>query len=131
MSAPAVSGRLARAYAWVVVTLRVPIVLAWIAALIASLVMLPWLGGSSSAPLDDIIPAQSKAVAAQQRALELFGSTVATDTLLVDRNPQGLTRPLLEAHARQAQAASRGQSARELHGVRMALPIANAPVPGV
>jgi RND superfamily putative drug exporter len=120
--------RLARAYAWTIVALRVPIVLAWIAALIAALLLLPWLGGSSSAPLDDIVPAQSKALAAQERALRLFDSTVSTDTLLVDRNPQGLTRPLLEAHARQALAASRGQGTR---GVRLALPLVNAPVPGV
>ena len=53
------AGRIARMYAWTIVALRVPIVLAWIAALIASFVLLPWLGGSSSAPLDDIVPSNS------------------------------------------------------------------------
>jgi RND superfamily putative drug exporter len=123
-----VSGRIARTYAWTIVALRVPIVLAWSAALIASLVLLPWLGGSSSAPLDDIVPSNSKALAAQQRALQLFGSTVSTDTIVVDRDATGLPRPVLEAHARQALAASRGE---RLRGVRTALPIVNAPVPGV
>lgn len=130
MSDAAVGGRVARAYAWTIVALRVPVVLAWIAALIAALVLLPWLGGSSSAPLDDIVPPQSKALAAQERALRLFGSTVSTDTLLVDRNPRGLTGATLEAHARQALAASRG-NAPDLRGVRMAMPIVNAPVPGL
>src|SRR4051794_23134928 len=96
------SGRIARGYAWTVVALRVPIVLAWIAALIASFVLLPWLGGSSSAPLDDIIPPHAKAIVAQERALQLFGSTVATDTLVVDRDPSGLPRPVLDAQVRQA-----------------------------
>src|SRR5690349_8233479 len=109
MSGPVVSGRVARAYAWAIVALRVPVVLAWIAALIAALLFLPWLGGSSSAPLDDIIPPNSQALAAQERALKLFGSTVSTDTMLVDRNPQGLTRSVVDAHARQALGTSRGQ----------------------
>jgi RND superfamily putative drug exporter len=128
MSDPTVSGRIARAYAWTIVALRIPIILAWIAALIAALVFLPWLGGSSSAPLGDIIPTHSKALEAQERALRLFGSTVSTDTMMVDRNPKGLTRPLLDAHTRQALAASRG---RGLPGLRMALPITNAPVAGL
>ena len=56
----AAGGRIARSYAWTIVALRVPIVLAWIAALIAALVLLPWLSGSSSAPLDDIVPAAAE-----------------------------------------------------------------------
>ena len=124
------AGRIARMYAWTIVALRVPIVLAWIAALIASLALLPWLGGSSSAPLDDIVPSNSQALATQKRAFALFGSTVTTDTLLVDRNPNGLTRPLVEAHLRQALAVSRGD-APALKGVRTALPIVNQSIPGV
>src|SRR3954452_19004801 len=88
----------------------------------APLVLLPWLSGSSSAPLDDIVPSNAKAVVAQQRALELFGATVSTDALLVDRNPRGLTRPLVEAHARQALAVSRDEGPTQLRGVRTALP---------
>src|SRR4051812_23144063 len=128
VTGPKVGGRIARTYAWTIVALRVPIVLAWIAALIASFVVFPWLGGSSTAPLDDIVPPHAKALAAQEHALELFGSTVSTDTMVVDRDPNGLTRPLVNAHARQALAASRGQG---LHGVRTALPIINERLAGV
>ena len=115
-------------YAWTIVALRVPIVLAWITALIAALVLLPPLGGSSSAPLEDIVPADAKALVAQQRALQLFGSTVSSDTIVVDHDPKGLTAPLVEAHVRQARVAARGDG---LRGVRMALPIVNAPVAGL
>ena len=115
-------------YAWTIVALRVPIVLAWITALIAALVLLPPLGGSSSAPLEDIVPADAKALVAQQRALQLFGSTVSSDTIVVDHDPKGLTAPLVEAHVRQARVAARGDGPR---GVRMALPIVNAPVAGL
>src|SRR3954454_9156797 len=128
VSDPAVGGRVARMYAWTVVALRVPIVVAWIAALVASLVLLPWLGGSSSAPLNDIVPSDSKAIAAQEHALGLFGSTVSTDTMVVDHAPTGLTRPLLDAHVRLALAASRGEGPR---GVRLALPVANTSARGV
>jgi hypothetical protein len=60
-NAPAVSGatggqRLARGYAWVVVALRWPIIVIWLAVLAASLLFLPALGGSGSAPLSDIVP---------------------------------------------------------------------------
>ena len=131
MSDATIGGRIARTYAWTVVALRFPIVLGWIAALVAALVLLPWLSGSSSAPLDDIVPSNAKALVAQQRALELFGATLSTDTLLVDRNPQGLTRPLVEAHARQALAVSRDEGPPQLRGVRTALPVVNESVPGV
>jgi RND superfamily putative drug exporter len=129
-NAPAVSGatggqRLARGYAWVVVALRWPIIVIWLAVLAASLLFLPALGGSGSAPLSDIVPSGGKAVAAQERALRLFGSTVATDTLAVERNPAGLTRAALEAQLQAARSATRTP------GVRGAVPVPNTPVPGV
>jgi uncharacterized membrane protein YdfJ with MMPL/SSD domain len=57
-------------YASAVVALRYPIILAWIAALVASLVYLPGLGGSSTAPLTDIVPSDAKAVVAQKRGAD-------------------------------------------------------------
>jgi RND superfamily putative drug exporter len=109
----------------VVVALRWPIILGWLAALAAAVVFLPGLGGSGGAPLDDIVPPDAPAVVAQQHALRLFGSTLATDTLLVERDPRGLPRGAYEAQLRAAASATRTR------GVRAALPVPNAPVPGV
>jgi putative drug exporter of the RND superfamily len=118
-------------YAWVVVALRYPIVLAWIAALVASLAFLPGLGTSSTAPLSDIVPSDAKAVVAQQRALRLFGSTLATDVAVVQRDPRGLTRAAIEAQLRAAAAASRRGPGPRLPGVLAAVPLVNEPIPGV
>src|SRR5689334_19893958 len=117
---------LANAYARTVVFLRWPILLAWIAALAAALVLLPGLGsGSGGAPLSDIVPSNAHAIAVQQASLRLFGSTIATDTVTVERNPQGLPRAAFDA---QVQAA---RDAKRVHGVQAAAPIANLRVPGV
>ena len=95
-------GRLARGYARLVVALRWPIIIGWVAALAAALVFLPGLGGSAAAPLSDIVPSDAQAVRTQERALQLFGSSVATDTVAVERNPRGLSRAAVEAQLRAA-----------------------------
>ena len=104
----AAGGRIARSYAWTVVALRYPIVLgldrgAGRGARAAALAQ-----RSSTAPLDDIVQSDAEALVAQERAMELFGSTIATDSIVVERNPRGLT-PAAEAEAdrraRPAQAA--------------------------
>ena len=83
--------RLAGLYARSIVALRVFVVLFWVLAAVAALVFLPPLGGSGSAPLGDIVPVDAKAIRAQERALRLFGRTVLTDTVVVQRNPRGLS----------------------------------------
>jgi uncharacterized protein (DUF2267 family) len=57
-------GRLARAYAWVVVGLRHVIVVAWIAGAVAATLYLPGLGGAASSPLGDLVPKNAEATAA-------------------------------------------------------------------
>jgi putative drug exporter of the RND superfamily len=123
VSAPA-GQRLARAYAWVVVALRWPIIAGWLAALVAAVIFLPGLGGPGSAPLSDIVPSDAAAVRAQERALDAFGSTIATDSLIVERDPAGLAREDVEA---QLQAAAEQREP----GLRAAVPVLNAPAPGV
>ena len=107
------------------VALRWPIIIGWVAALAAALVLLPGLGGSGAAPLSDIVPSDAQAVRTQQRALQLFGSSVATDTVAVERNPRGLSRAAIEGQLRAADAANR------THGVRTAAPLLDVPLPGV
>jgi RND superfamily putative drug exporter len=116
--------RLARGYAWVVVALRWPIIAAWLAALAAAIAFLPPLGGSGGAPLSDIVPADARAVAAQERALRLFGTTLAADTVVVERDPAGIAPAQVDE---QLGVAAEGG----VEGVRAAVPLLNAPVPGV
>ncbi|HEX6020397.1 MAG TPA: MMPL family transporter [Solirubrobacter sp.] len=120
----AAGGRIARLYAWTVVALRYPIVLGWIAALAAAIALLPWLSGSSTAPLDDIVQADAQALVAQERAVKLFGSTIASDSIVVERNPNGLNRDQAEAQLRAA-------SEPNTKGVVGAAPLFNVAVPGV
>ncbi|HWH92692.1 MAG TPA: MMPL family transporter [Baekduia sp.] len=117
-------------YARVVVALRYPLVVGWIAAMVAAVVLLPGLSGSSTAPLDDIMPTNAKALTAEGRALQLFGSTVATDVAVVQRNPRGLRREEIVANLRLATSVQHG-GGRRLPGVRAAVPLVNAPAPGV
>ena len=95
---------------------RWPIVVAWLAAAAAALAFLPSLE-TGSPPVDDIIPADSTALAAQARAAQLFGVPAGSDVVVVQRRAGGLTQDDVAAHAR---AAARG-----------ALPIVNEPLPGV
>ncbi|HWT26089.1 MAG TPA: MMPL family transporter, partial [Solirubrobacteraceae bacterium] len=129
---PATTGdRALAAYAWLTVALRAVIPVAWVVAAVLAWMVLPPLGGSGQSPLGDIVPARSGAIDAQDRALRLFGSTVLTDTVVVWRNPSGLGEPELVGVARGAADVARGRQARDLAGVRGAIPLVNVPVPGV
>jgi RND superfamily putative drug exporter len=123
--------RIARVYAWIVVALRPLVVLAWIAAAAAAVAFLPGLGSSSTAPIGDIVPAQARALVAEQRALRLFGATVATDTVVVERNPHGLTRRETQGAVALAADVARHRAPPDLGGVRAAVPLVDVPVPGV
>jgi RND superfamily putative drug exporter len=114
------------ALAWLLVRLRWPIVLAWIAAAVAVVVYLPSLedaGDENS--LVGLVPKNAEALAAGVRSSELFDVPVITHTAVVQRNPEGLSRAALERTARRAERVSDGDVA-ELREIEGALPIANA-----
>jgi RND superfamily putative drug exporter len=117
-------------YAWVVVALRPLVVVGWIAAAAAAVLFLPGLSSSSTAPIGDIVPADAKAFAAQERGLRLFGATVATDTVLVERDPRGLGERTVRAQLETAAATDRGEAPPGV-AVRRAVPLFNVPAPGV
>lgn len=123
--------RIAKGYAATIVALRVPVLLAWVAVLVASVMFLPPLGGSGGAPLDDIVPADAQALKTQERALELFGATLATDSVVVQRNPDGLSREELEDLAGPPLLISEDIELPNLRGVEAAVPLVNVPLPGV
>jgi uncharacterized membrane protein YdfJ with MMPL/SSD domain len=61
-----------RRYARLVVFLRYPIVLAWVAAAIAANAALPSIESGRGAPLEGLIASDSPAVAAERRSARLF-----------------------------------------------------------
>jgi putative drug exporter of the RND superfamily len=124
-------GVVSRTYGWITALLSPVIVVAWVAAVVAAWMFLPALGGSASAPLGDIVPEDAEALGAQQRAFERFGTTLSSDTLIVQRNPEGLSEQELRAAAKGSLASLRGQMPADLKGVRAAVPLVNAPLPGV
>ena len=110
----------------VLIALRWLIVAAWIAAGVAAFVLLPTLGGGGASPLSDIIPEDSPSLRTAERTTELFGAPAATDVVVVQRNPAGLSQEAFEAQLRRATATD------ELpEGVLGAVPLANLPLPGL
>jgi putative drug exporter of the RND superfamily len=117
-------GRLSRAYAWVVVGLRHIIVLAWIAGAVAATLYLPGLGGAASSPLADLVPKDAEATKVAERSTKLFGYPLVADTMVVQRDPEGLP----PGEWRRTLLASREVSdrpPRELALISGALPIGN------
>ena len=86
-------GRISRAYAWALFAVHPAVPVAWIALLVAATLTLPSLGSAGSAPLEDLVAKDSPALIAQERSAELFGAPLATDTVVVQRDPylQGAT----------------------------------------
>jgi RND superfamily putative drug exporter len=123
---------LARAIAWLIVRLRWPIVLGWIAAAIASVVYLPSLqAAGDETSLVGLVPQDAESLDVGLRSAQLFSVPVVTHTAVVQRNAEGLSRPALRRVFRRA---SRTNDRRdpELREIRGALPIVNASglVPG-
>ena len=125
-----VGERIAKAYGRGIVALRWPVLIGWVAALVAAIMFLPALGGSGAAPLDDIVPEDASALRAQQRALDLFSSTLATDTVIVQRNPEGLSQEELNKLAGPALLLGQKVPVPQLQGVKAAVPLVNVPLPG-
>ena len=85
-----------RAIAWLVVSLRWPIVLAWIVATIAAVVFLPSLqetGGETS--LLGLVPKDAESIETGIRSAELFEIPVIAHTHVVQRDSEGLSEDAL------------------------------------
>ncbi|HYI19476.1 MAG TPA: MMPL family transporter [Solirubrobacteraceae bacterium] len=118
-------GRISRWYAWALLAVHPFVPVAWVAIVVAATLTLPSLGSAGSAPLEDLVAEDSPALAAQARSAELFGAPLATDTVIVQRNPQGLTQEESEAFARAVGGVATGQGPE---GIAAALPAANLSV---
>jgi RND superfamily putative drug exporter len=120
-------GRVARGYAATVVGLRHFIPLAWIAAVVATVIALPSLGNAPAAPIDDLAAQGGSAASAQALATRTFGFPLYTDTVVVQRDPRGLSQ---DAQNRQLAAAQTVRARRDqaLAPIRAAIPLSNAEV---
>src|SRR5207247_4600972 len=93
-------GPLSRGFAWIVVHLRILLVPAWIATAIAATIALPALGeGGAHAGIE---PSHSKAAAVEARSARLFGVPLISRTMIVQRDPHGLTAGARQRAVRRA-----------------------------
>ena len=114
---------LVRLFARGVVGLRWALVPAWVAAAAASALFLPSLGSGEPLALGGLIPSDAPAIRVGQRETELFRLPLTADTVVVQRDPGGLSR---EAQARAlARAVAVSQGTKDPEGIAFALPIAN------
>ena len=114
----------ARWVATTVVTLRVLIVIGWVAGAVAATIWLPSLHRSEGGALSDLIAKESPALSAQKRSQELFRIPVTADTMVVQRDAGGLS---LAQQARVVRRALRINDHQypDLLSVAFALPIIN------
>ncbi len=114
-----------RAAAWLIVRLRWPIVLAWLAATAAVVLYLPSLQEAGrETSLVGLVPKHAESIEAGIRSAKLFSVPVVTHTHVVQRNPEGLSEQALGRVARRAKLIA-DERDPELAEVKFALPIAN------
>jgi putative drug exporter of the RND superfamily len=114
---------LARLFASVTVGLRWLILPAWIAAALASILYLPALGSGEPLALGGLVPNDAEALQVGEREAQLFRAPLSTDTVVVQRNPDGLSAEVQRRAVERALAVSRGNQGE---GIAFALPISNA-----
>src|SRR3954453_21240984 len=115
--------RAVRVFAGAVVGLRFLVVLAWIAAALAVTWWLPGLGEGEQLPLGGLIPENAKSAQVAHRDAQIFGVPLTTDTLVVQRDANGLSAAAQARAVARALAVSRAP--KDPEGIQLALPIAN------
>ena len=113
-----------RAFARADVSLRWLIVPAWIAAAVACILYLPGLRSGEPLALGGLVPDDSPAIDVAERSAEHFRVPLTADTLVVQRNPDGLSADAQARALTRALAAGRAQD--DPDGIAFALPITNA-----
>src|ERR671934_383814 len=113
---------LVRLFAFVVVGGRWFIVPAWIAAAAASILSLPGLASGEPLALGGLVPSDAEALRVAERANRLFRIPLTADTVVVQRDPNGLSAAAQARVVARALAIDRGPRPT---GIPFALPIAN------
>lgn len=119
------------ALAVVVVRLRFLVVLGWIAAAAAAVIWLPRLDEARGDALGSLVPEDAPAYRAQVRSAELFSLPVLTNTMIVQRDPAGLS-PAAQARVVERAGTIVRQEYPDLLSVPFAIPLVNTlgAVPG-
>lgn len=131
MSEPAGRPSAGSRFARIVVALRYVIVVGWIAGAVAAAVELPRLDEARGDALGSLVPRDAPAYRTQQRSAELFRFPLLSNTLVIQRDPEGLSR------GKQAQVVERAlkiirREYPDLLSIPFALPLVNTAgaVPG-
>jgi putative drug exporter of the RND superfamily len=115
--------RLARFFASTVVGLRLVIVPAWLAAAALMAAFLPGLGSGEPLALGGLVPKDADALQVGERSGELFKIPLIADTVVVQRDPDGLSGRAQTRAVARALAVSQGPKRPD--GIAFALPITN------
>ena len=120
---PPPSGRLARAYAGLVVWLAPLLVLAVGAAAYGAYRYLPSIASAPTATSDALLPQHPAALAVERESAKLFGAPIATPYVVVQRDPGGLSMSVQRASLAKAIAVDKGR-VPAFNGIR-AIPVMN------
>jgi putative drug exporter of the RND superfamily len=113
-------GRVARG----IVKARFAVVVFWVGAAAAVTVALPSIEEAQVGALGDLVPREADAIEAELRSKQLFGFPLLSRTLVVQRDPDGLSAAEQARVARRAIALNRGDYPG-LRGIAGALPVSN------
>lgn len=116
---------LARLVARGIVALRWPIVVLWLVGAVVAWTTLPSLQDAQTGSVGDLVPTDADALDAELRAYELFGFPLLSRTVVVQRDPGGISLAEQARVVERAVAVTRG-TAPELAAVAAAIPVSNA-----
>jgi RND superfamily putative drug exporter len=119
------TGRIARAYAWLVVWLSPLVVAAVVAGALAAGFLLPSIATAPAASLSGLLPSHPKAAEVQKRSLQTFGVPLLTPYVAVQRNPDGFSQATIDDTYRRAYALFKQRGPADLRRVAAA-PVVNA-----
>jgi RND superfamily putative drug exporter len=112
-----------RLFARLVVSLRWLVLAGWVAAAAASLLFLPGLGGGQPLALGGLVPDDAEAIRVGQRSAEFFRLPLTAETVVVQRDPDGLSTGAQARVVARALATSRRPTDPE--EIAFALPVTN------
>jgi putative drug exporter of the RND superfamily len=115
--------RVTRLLVATVVRLRYVLALGWIAAALAVTWYLPGLGEGEPLPLGGLVPQHADSVEVATREAQLFDVPLTTDTVVVQRNPSGLSTAAQQRAVERGVRASRKRQSSD--GIALAFPVTN------
>jgi RND superfamily putative drug exporter len=113
------------AYARLVTRLRWVLIAFWVAAAITTSLVLPTINEAQIGAVGDLAPRHAEAIETERRAHELFGFPLLSRTIVVQRDPSGLSARAQARAVGRAYALNR-KLLPDVDGIAGALPLTNA-----